>query len=300
MNIPCFLDKTPEESTDPSAPYVVLPLPYERTVCYGSGTAAAPEAILRASREIEDFDEELMTPVNLDVQTLPAPEFEDMEPARCLSVIESLATPVFSEKRFLLSLGGEHSVSIPLISSANKTWKDIAVLHIDAHADFRKEYQGSECSHACVMRRVEEMGLAFVSAGIRSFSAGEYADMKQNNTLGRIVYARNISRHPIRKSLAQIKRILSGSAFTYITLDIDALDPSLAPGTGTPEPGGLSWDSILQILRSVFESQTVVGADIVETSPVPGTQVTEYIAARLALKMMLYHQSLSPGRRPER
>ncbi len=300
MNNTGFLDKTKEEATDASAPYVVLPLPYERTVSYGSGTSTAPDAILRASRETEDFDEELMTPINIRVQTLPAPEFKDMDPQTCLSMIESLAQPVFAEKKFLLSLGGEHSVSVPLINAARKEWKDIAVLHIDAHADLRKEYQGSANSHACVMRRVEEMGLAFVSAGIRSFSAEEYRHMKQNNTLHRIVYAKTLAENPIGQPLEKIKEILSGSAHTYITVDIDALDPSLVAGTGTPEPGGLSWYSLLQILRSTFKSQTVVGVDIVETSPVPGSHVSEYTAARLGLKMMLYHQALSPGSRPER
>ncbi len=300
MNNPHFLDKSAEEAADPSAPYVVLPLPYERTVSYGSGTAAGPDAILRASRETEDFDEELMTTVNLRVQTLPAPEFRNMKQEACLSMIESIARPVFAEKRFLLSIGGEHSVSAPLIKAARETWKDIAVLHIDAHTDLRREYEGTENSHACVMRRVEETGIDFVSAGIRSFSAGEYNHMKQSNTLDRIIGAKQLAEDPIQKHLQKISGILSNAAFTYVTLDIDALDPSLVPGTGTPEPGGLSWYRLLQILRSTFESQTVIGADIVETSPVPGSQVSEYTAARLGLKMMLYHQALSPGRLPER
>lgn len=283
---PYFLDISPEVATDPTAPYVVLPLPYERTVTYGTGTAKGPTAILRASHEIEDFDEELMVPMNLRVQTLQTPILENLDDKHALAVIRDAANSVLREDRFLLSLGGEHTVTYPLTAAAKSVFEKISVLHIDAHLDLRDQYKGTPFSHACVMKRIRDMGLSTTHVGIRSCSADEYAYAEKEHIP--IFWARDIHASLDDRWVKQIVEQLEGK--TYVTVDIDSLDPSLVSGTGTPEPAGLTWYQITRLLRQVFNEHNVVAADIVEVAPVPGSQVSEFVAARLGAKMLMYHK----------
>lgn len=297
MAVASFLgidDCSPESS---SVQYAVLPLPYERTVSYGAGTADGPAAILRASLELEDFDLELKKPVNIAVCTLPAPVFQETKPEDCLAGIQKLAAAEFRAGRFPVSLGGEHSLTAPLVRAARDQYQDLAVLHLDAHADLRDKYDGTEHSHACVMRRVTEMGIPLVSAGIRSYSAEEFNYMKQLGSQGNVLEAELFFREPMNRCLDRISNVLSSARYVYVSVDVDVFDPSLVPGTGTPEPGGLTWQQVLAILRHACCQHEVIGADVVETSPVPGSQVSEYTAARLALKTIMYSQL---GRRPDR
>jgi len=282
-----FLDIPEKTARDASAPYVVLPVPYERTVSYGGGTLKGPEAILKASHETEDFDEELMIPLNPKVRTLPALELEGMSDAKAMNVIENSAKKIITKKRFLLSLGGEHTISFPLIKAVRALYKNICVLHIDAHLDLRSKYSGTPLSHACVMRRVREMKIRTVHAGIRSFSKEEHSYATENNVP--IVSALDIAAQPPMLWISRFLHLI-GRSKVYVSFDIDALDPSLVPGTGTPEPGGLTWHNALTLLRAVFKNHDVVAADIVETAPIPGTQVSEFTAARLGAKMLTYHQ----------
>lgn len=293
-----FLDIDPETARDPTAPYAVLPLPYERTVTYGEGTAKGPAAILRASREIEDFDEELLVPMDIRVQTLPSPVFDNLSDEDTLAAIRNVAEPVLREGlpalpsgrgqagRFLLCFGGEHTITSALTAAAASVFGAVSVLHIDAHLDLRDRYEGTPFSHACVMRRVRDSGLSTVHVGVRSCSAGEYAYAEKERIP--IFWARDI--HPDVNSqwVDQVTEHLVGRV--YVTVDIDALAPSLVPGTGTPEPGGLSWHHITGLLREVFRSREVVAADIVEVAPVRGSQVSEFVAARLGAKMLMYHK----------
>jgi agmatinase len=279
-----FLDIDAESARDPRAPCAVLPLPYERTVSFGPGAANGPAAILDASHEVEDFDEELRAPLALAVQTLPAPQFDGLGDEAALAAIERAAAPELAAGRFLLSLGGEHSVTAPLVRAAAALHPGLTVLHLDAHLDLRDRYEGTPHSHACVMRRVRELGLETVHVGVRSWSAEEQSYAARHDL--RPVTARGIAADRRGRWIGEVIGRLG--PLVYATVDVDVLDPSLVPGTGTPEPGGPGWAEVLALLRRVFAEREVVAADIVELAPIPGSRVSEFVAARLGAKMLLY------------
>lgn len=283
---PFFLNIAPAAARDPRAPYAVLPLPYERTVSFGTGTARGPAAILRASREIEDFDEELRIPTALRVQTLPRPRWAGLSAVRALATIRRAAEPALRQGRFLLSLGGEHTITAPLVEAGRAVHGRLGVLQVDAHTDLRDAYRGTRLSHACVMRRVREMGVSTVHAGIRSCCREEYDLVRKRNIP--VFWAADIARDNrnrwIRRAVDALPRKV------YVTVDVDGLDPAVAPGTGTPEPGGLSWNQVTGLLREVFRRREVVAADIVEVAPIPGSYLTEFVAARLGARMLVYHR----------
>ncbi|MBU4286067.1 MAG: agmatinase [Verrucomicrobia bacterium] len=281
-----FLAYDPTCVHNPRAPYAVLPAPYERTVSFGRGTERAPAAILAASVHIEHFDEELFQPLGLGVQTLPAVDCRRGTDRQVLEVIRRAAAGVMQRGQFLLTLGGEHTITFPLVAAAKAMHGDLTVLHFDAHLDLRDHYTRTPLSHGCVMRRVMELGVPIVSVGIRSVCAEEYRLVKQHRLP--VFWARDIVQ---ARSEAWMKAVLARlGKRVYISIDVDCLDPSLMPGTGTPEPGGLGWYALSGLLRRVCAARRVVAADLVEVAPVPGTPACEYIAARLAAKLMLYHR----------
>ena len=281
-----FLEYDPVYARNPRAPYAVLPVPYERTVSFGRGTARAPAAILAASVHIEPFDEELLRPLNLGVQTLPAIPCRRGTDCQVLANIRHAAADIMQRGQFLLTLGGEHTITAPLVAAAMAVHGDLTVLHFDAHLDLRDRYTQTPLSHGCVMRRVMELGAPIVSVGIRSICAEENQLVKRHRLP--VFWARDIVQ---ARSKAWMKAVLARlGKSVYITLDVDCLDPSLMPGTGTPEPGGLDWYALTELLRRVCAARRVVAADLVEVAPVPGTPACEYIAARLAAKLLLYHR----------
>jgi agmatinase len=283
---PYFLDISPQDAANPRAPYALLPLPYERTVSFGSGTSRGPDAMIRASHEVELFDEELLIPMDLAVQTLPAPDFQKLDDASALSLIGKTAAPHYKSGRFVLAVGGEHTVTAPLVEAAVESFGTLGVLHLDAHLDLRDEFRGSVLSHACVLHKITKMGIPAVHAGIRSYSTMEFEKITLEKRP--VFHARDFQTRPIQPLYDEICRLLPPRV--YLTVDIDVLDPSLVPGTGTPEPGGLDWYNLTGLLRTLFRTKTVVSADIVELSPVAGSQVSEFIAARLGAKILTYHR----------
>lgn len=281
-----FLEYDPAFVRNPRAPYAILPAPYERTVSFGHGTKRAPAAILEASTHIEPFDEELFQPLDLGVQTLPAVDCRNGTDHQVLEAIRRAAATPMQRGQFLLTLGGEHTISFPLVAAAKAMYGDLTVLHFDAHLDLRDRYTQTSLSHACVMRRIMELGVPIVSVGIRSVCAEEYRLVKQHRLP--VFWACDIVQ---ARSEAWMKDVIARlGKRVYISLDIDCLDPALMPGTGTPEPGGLGWYALCRLLRRVCALRRVVAADLVEVAPVPGTPSCEYIAARLATKLMLYHR----------
>lgn len=283
---PCFLEFDPDNTLNPEAPYAVLPIPYERTVSYGKGTGNAPAAILAASEQLELFDEELLIPIDTAVQTLQPPDCLTGTQEDVFQRIHETAADVFSNKRFLTALGGEHSISYPLVSAAAEHYPRLTVLHLDAHADLRDSYENNPLSHACVMRRINEIPLDIVHVGIRSLSLEDYELIKEQNK--KVFWAKDIT---VARDSAWINRVLDALGdYVYISLDIDALDPSLIQGTGTPEPGGLAWHDCISLLKAVCYSKNVIAADIVEVIPLPGSVVSEFAAAKIATKIMMYHK----------
>lgn len=277
----------PEESRDPErSRYRFLPIPYEGTVCFLDGTARGPQAILGVSDQMEHFDEELLVDLTshgiVTLPPVPAAETPEEEMKRIEDALER--HDLFRPDRFPIVLGGEHSITPPIVRAAARRYEDLSVLQFDAHADLRDSFTGGRFSHASAMRRVLESTDRLVQVGIRSFSREEYQECP-----GQI--RKRITPAMIRQDYSYcLDRILySLTENVYITIDIDVFDPSFAPGTGTPEPGGLSWREVTGVLKQVFVGKNVVGADIVEVSPLGGRNViTEFLAARLAGKLIAY------------
>lgn len=289
-----FLEFDPANTRNPRAPFAVLPIPYERSVSYGRGTARAPAAILAASLQAELFDDEFFRSPGLKVQTLPAINCRGADDAAIFARMRRAAEPVLRSGRFLMALGGEHALTVPLVAAARSVHRDISVLSLDAHLDLRARYQNNRFSHACVFRRVMEMGVPVAHVGVRSLCQEEY-DLVQRRHLN-VCWAREII---AARGDGWINTLLKRlGKKVYISIDADVLDPALLPGTGTPEPGGLSWPTVLRLLRRVCAERTVVAADIVEVIPLPSVPLCEYVAAKLAIKLMTYClQSPVPGKK---
>ena len=281
----------PNEQTDlATARFVILPVPYEGTVCFESGTARGPQAILDVSDQMEHIDEEtLCLFAKNGIATLPPLDLPT-EPDQALNEIYRVVRDedLFRPGRFPIVLGGEHSISAPVIRRVTEVYSDLSILQFDAHSDLRDTFTpGGKLSHACVMRRVLEMTPQpkLVQVGIRSFS--ELDPVECPEQVKRFVTPTMLEDN-FEGSLARILDSLTKNV--YITFDLDGLDPSIAPGVGTPEPGGLTWRQAVRIIRAVSQAKRVVGADVVETLPLSGEIVTEYIAARLVAKFMTYNQ----------
>jgi agmatinase len=281
-----FLDLDPELARRTHARFVILPIPYEQTTTYKQGCARGPDAIIEASAHLENFDEQLQRDFHhIGIHTHPHFLLGTEDADTALAKIHHTALKVFAEGKIPLSLGGEHSITAPLAQAARKLYPKLSLLHFDAHADLRDTYQGSKYNHACVMHRIFDMDVPFVSVGLRLYCLEEFEFMQKHH----IPY---FSPEEVADSLTHVtERILEFlTEQVYITFDIDALDLSVAPGTGTPDPGGLTYRQSLAILEAVGRHKHIVGADIVEVMPIPPNHITEFTAARIAYKIIAYAQ----------
>ena len=268
---------------DPAtARVIIIPAPLEYSVCYIKGTEHGPQAILDASSQMELYDEELnWCPLEVGVHTRPALDYRGMDHAAALKATGDAVREVLVRGQLPFTLGGEHSLSAPPIAAAHEFFPDLTVVHIDAHGDLRNEYEGSKLSHASVERRVVDMGIPLTEIGIRSFSPEEAEFMKTHPDVA-IVWG-----HQLARAAAAIpwQRL---SQHTYLTIDLDAIDPAEMPAVGTPEPGGLHWYQLLDMLRELFHRTTVVGMDVVELCPMAGQTRADFLAAKLVYKMIGY------------
>ncbi|MBE3559992.1 MAG: agmatinase [Ktedonobacteraceae bacterium] len=274
----------------PDAPYcdpatarvTIIPAPLEYSVCYLKGTRHGPQAILNASSQMELYDEELdRCPIEVGVHTRSPLDYSGMDHASALSATGEAVREVLKRGQFPLTLGGEHSLSAPAIAAVREAYPDLTVVHIDAHGDLRTEFEGTRLSHACVERRVVDMGIPLLEIGVRSFSPEEATFMRTRPDVA-IVWA-----YQMAKGTAVIPWERLGR-HTYVTIDLDALDPAEMPAVGTPEPGGLSWYQVLDLFREICHRTTVVGLDVVELCPLPGQTRADFLAARLVYKLIGY------------
>jgi agmatinase len=278
-----FLGLPPIHSTYAKARYAILPIPYDSTVSYQVGTRNGPRAIITASQQVELFDQEYEREfINAGMATLPPVAPNMAGPAQMQEDIFAAARPVVRDGKFLLSLGGEHSISSGLVRAVQTKYKKLSVLQIDAHADLRDSYEDTPFSHASAMRRVIDLGVPVVGVGIRNFSAEEHKFMRAKKISP--ISARQ-AREDVDWMMKAVDRLTEN---VYVSIDIDGLDPAYAPGTGTPEPGGLDWYQVSDLLRAVAMERNVVAADIVEVLPLPGTAQTEFLAAKLAYKLIAH------------
>lgn len=278
-----FLGLKEKFATYRDARVAVLPVPYDSTASFAAGTRNGPRAIISASHHCEFFDEELGRDAHtIGIATLDAVEPVAEGPAAMHEALFQHARRVVRDGKFQFGLGGDHSISSALVRAVMTRYKKLSVLQIDAHGDLRNTFQDSPFSHACVMRRIVELGASVVPVGIRAICAEEHRFMKRSRI-------QPITARDCQSSDDWVDRVLNAlGENVYITIDIDGFDPAFAPGTGTPEPGGLDWYQVTGLLRLVAAEKCIVGADIVEVMPLPGQVVTEFLAARLAFKIMSY------------
>lgn len=254
----------------------IWPVPYEATTSYGSGTSDGPKAIIEASRHMESYDEEIGAEpaVSIGIHTLPAIRLPK-DPAKAIEAIESNAKWLLGSGKFLVALGGEHTITAPIVRAFAKQVERLSVLQIDAHLDIKKLYAGSDLGHASVMRHVLEVCPA-VQVGIRSVSVKEVAALPEMPT--EVFYAKDI----VGRTEWVENAVNALSENVYLTIDVDGFDPSLVPATGCPEPGGLSWHEVLALIETTALNRRIVGMDVVELCD--GHPPSAVLVSRLILK----------------
>ena len=271
-----------EQSAWEQARAVIIPVPYDLTTTYMPGTRLGPHAIIKASTQLELFDEELgKEPAAIGIHTLPEIEVLTSGPAEMIDRVESVAARVAGSGKFPVMLGGEHSISLGMVRALKNDHPDMGVLQLDAHADLRDSYQGSRFNHACVARRIQEL-CPLIQAGIRSITADEWSFL--NNSPVTSFFARNM--HARDEWLPKLIEKLPQKI--YITIDLDVFDPSQMPSVGTPEPGGMNWYDVLHLLRAAAAQRKIVGLDIVELCPQPANPGPDFLAAKLCYKLLGY------------
>jgi agmatinase len=265
---------------------VILPLPFERTTSYVSGTRYGPRDLLVASAQVELWDEELAIDVHArGLYTAPEVDLSGFDLGEAMTEIGRIAGELLDTGKFLLTIGGEHSITSPIVGAAAARRPGLSVLQIDAHADLRSSYLGEPHSHACAMRRTLDFA-PLVQVGIRNISEDEFKAVPSLRT--KIFYDWNMRDDP-----AWIDRVVDAlSDDVYITIDLDGLEPGLMPAVGTAEPGGLSWRELTTLLRRTFERTRVAACDVVELCPIPGLIAPNFAAARLVYKLLTYHYGL--------
>ena len=272
---------------------VIIPFGIERTVSWRGGTGAGPQAIIDASHQVELFDEELWCEPfrNFRLDTLAEPKVpETMEDA--LDLVASLTGQALTDGAFPMVLGGEHSLTPGAIRPFLERYPDLALLHFDAHADLRDGYEGEHYSHAAAIRRcMDAPELVVVSLGIRNISASEIPFLEANRHRLHIHWAKDKSAW----NPEDVVRPLAGRP-VYVTFDLDGFDSSLMSATGTPEPGGMFWADVMPVLKRASEVSTFVGADIVELAPAPELFACDFLAAKLAYKILGYKFGGTAGR----
>lgn len=274
----------PERSTLETSRYVVLPLPYEATTSYGKGTKLGPRAIVEASRNMELYDEEVgFEPAEAGIHTTEDLYFPDAAPAAMVETVREAVAHYLTLGKFVLCLGGEHSLSYPAFDAHRRRHGEIGIVQIDAHADLRDAYEGTPYNHACVMRRIVPLSAGTVQVGIRSLSAEEAEFLKSQGTWP-VLWGRECTGDD-----GWMDRALKAlPPKVYLTIDLDGFDPSLVPCTGTPEPGGLQWYPVLRFLRRLVQEREVVGADLMELAPDRVHFAADFLASRLAYKIFAY------------
>ena len=264
---------------------VVVPFGLEKTVSYGGGTKNGPREIIKASHQVELYDEELNCEPykKIGIKTLK-PFKIDKNIRAALRKISNINSLLLKKKLFPLTLGGEHSITPGCIEPFTKNFKNLCILHFDAHADLRQSYNGEKFSHASAIRRcLDHKNVSIISFGIRNISGSEVKYLNKNKSRIKIFWAKDKSKWNLQNFKKHIK-----NKNVYLTFDVDGFDSSIMPATGTPEPGGLFWDETLNILKIAARNSNIVGGDINELSPIKGFNSYNFLVAKLAYKILSY------------
>lgn len=276
---------------------VILPIPYEATTTYRKGCEHGPDALLEASVQLEYYDDELDRETCWDARIYTHDLIADtrkglpVSSEKMLQVTQETVSQLIEDGKFVIALGGEHSITTGIVEAYHqKSSEPFTVIQIDAHGDMRHEYEGSIYNHACVMRRIVDMGLPTLPIGIRSVCKEEVEVIKEKSIP--VIWAREMAKDPnwIERAIANIP-----TQRVFITIDVDGIDPSIMPGVGTPEPGGLHWYALITFLRRVFETHQVIGCDVMELAPVVDSVVSQFTAAKLVYKLIGYQVTTQNG-----
>ena len=264
---------------------VIIPYGLEKTVSYGKGTKNGPKEIIKASHQVELYDEELNCEPykKIGIKTLK-PFKINRNINKALKKISEINKKILDKKIFPMTLGGEHSITPGCIYPFAKKYKKICILHFDAHADLRNEYNGEKFSHASAIRRcLDHKNVSIISFGIRNISQSEIPFLKKNKSRINIFWSKDKNKWNLKKFVKLIK-----NKTVYLTFDVDCFDSSIMPATGTPEPGGLFWDETLNLIKIAAKNSNIVGADINELSPIKGFNSYNFLVAKLAYKILSY------------
>jgi len=264
---------------------VIVPFGLEKTVSYGGGTKNGPKEIIRASHQVELYDEELNCEPykKIGIKTLK-PFKINKNIKKAINQISIINKKILDKKLFPMTFGGEHSITPGCISPFVKKYNKICLLHFDAHADLRESYNGNKLSHASAIKRcLDYKNVSVISFGIRNISSNEVAFLKKNSSRINIFWAKDKMKWNLNKFKKMIK-----NKNVYITFDVDGFDASIMSATGTPEPGGLFWDETLNIIKIACKNSNIVGADINELSPIKGFSSYNFLVAKLAYKILSY------------
>jgi len=264
---------------------VVVPFGLEKTVSYGGGTKNGPKEIIKASHQVELYDEELNYEPHKKIGIKTLKPFKiDKNINKALRKISLINENILNKKKFPLVFGGEHSITPGCIIPFTKKFKNICLLHFDAHADLRESYLGEKYSHASAIRRcLDYKNVSLISFGIRNISEGEIPFLKKNSKRINIFWAKDKKKW----NLNTFKKMIKNKT-VYLTFDVDGFDSSIMPATGTPEPGGLFWNESLDIIKIAAQNSNIVGADINELSPIKGFNSYNFLVAKLAYKILAY------------
>ena len=264
---------------------VVVPFGLEKTVSYGGGTKNGPKEIIKASHQVELYDEEFFCEPykKIGIKTLkPFKIHKNINKA--LDQISKINQNILDNNLFSMTLGGEHSITPGCIKPFVKKYKKLCLLHFDAHADLRQSYNGEKFSHASAIRRcLDYKNVSVISFGIRNISLNEIYFLRKNSNRIKIFWAKD----KMRWNLNKFKKIIRNKTI-YLTFDVDGFDSSVMPATGTPEPGGLFWDETLNIIKIAAKNSNIVGADINELSPIKGFNSYNFLVAKLVYKILSY------------
>jgi agmatinase len=259
------------------AKVVLIPVPYDGTSTWQKGADKGPEAFLNASENMELYDIETKSEVYKKGVYLAPAVTENSSPEKMVEAVHKTIKSYLQQDKFVTLFGGEHSISIGSIRAFNEAFEDLTVVQIDAHADLRPSYEGSSCNHACAVHEASK-NANLIQVGIRSMDVSEVEHMDE----GRTYFAHNLYEDWMDDAIGQM------TPNVFITIDLDAFDPSICPSTGTPEPGGLFWYETLDFLKYIFKKKNVVGFDIVELCPNPEEKSSDFLAAKLYYKMLSY------------
>jgi len=259
---------------------VILPVPYDSTSTYLSGSREGPLAIISASRSMELFDDELgFSPCSIGIHTMPFLDSVASNPEDMLAEVSSVVESLAKLGKFVIMLGGDHILAVGGVKALKKTCRSLGVVQFDAHADMRYSYQGTRFSHACTGRRLAEM-CPLLQVGVRSMSEEENAFLKSPKARSRVFC---LGRRDLREFSARLEKLPRD---VYVTIDVDVFDPSIVPAAGTPEPGGLSWDQVIQLLGNIARRKRVVGFDVTELRPIPGLVSPDFLVAKLVYRLI--------------